>query len=108
VTGVDDDVKGEIPVGFIVLKTGVSRNKLEIGAELVQMVREKIGPIASFKVVVVVKHLPKTRSGKILRGTLKKIADGADYRVPATIDDPVTLDEIKESLATIGYPRKKV
>ena len=108
VTGVDNEVKGEIPVGFIVLKTGVSKDKREISTDLIQMVREKIGPIASFKVVVVVKHLPKTRSGKILRGTLKKIANGADYRVPATIDDPATLDEIRKSLAVIGYPRKKV
>ena len=108
VTGVDNEVKGEIPVGFIVLKTGVSKDKREISTDLIQMVRENIGPIASFKVVVVVKHLPKTRSGKILRGTLKKIANGADYRVPATIDDPATLDEIRKSLAVIGYPRKKV
>ena len=108
VTGVGDEVKGEVPVGFIVLKTGVSRDQRDIRAELVRTVREKIGPIASFKVVVIVKHLPKTRSGKILRGIMKKIADGADYRIPATIDDPATLDEIGESLATVGYPKKRV
>jgi propionyl-CoA synthetase len=105
VTGVADEVKGEIPVGFIVLKSGVSRNRKEIMQELIRMVRERIGPIASFKVVVIVKRLPKTRSGKILRGTLKKIADGTDYRMPATIDDPATLGEIKGDLAAIGYPK---
>jgi propionyl-CoA synthetase len=108
VTGVSDEVKGEVPVGFIVLKTGVSRDHRDISKELIQTVREKIGPIASFKVVVMVKRLPKTRSGKILRGTMKKIADGTDYRIPATIDDAATLDEIKASLAVAGYPRKKV
>jgi propionyl-CoA synthetase len=105
VTGIADEVKGEIPLGFIVLKAGVTRNREEIMQELVGMVRERIGPIASFKLALVVKRLPKTRSGKILRGTLKKIADGTDYRVPATIDDPVTLDEIKKDLASIGYPK---
>jgi propionyl-CoA synthetase len=104
VTGVADALKGEIPIGFIVLKSGVNRKPGEITSELVQMVREKIGPIASFKTAVVVRRLPKTRSGKILRGTMKKIADGQEYRVPATIDDPSVLGEIAESLATIGYP----
>jgi propionyl-CoA synthetase len=106
VTGVADAVKGEIPVGFIVLKAGVTRDRNEIIRELVRMVREKIGPIASFKTAVVVKRLPKTRSGKILRGTMKKMADGTEYRVPATIDDPAVLGEITESLATIGYPKQ--
>ncbi|NYT20694.1 MAG: propionyl-CoA synthetase [Methanomicrobiales archaeon] len=106
VTGVADAVKGEIPVGFIVLKAGVTRDRTEIVRELVRMVREKIGPIASFKTAVVVKRLPKTRSGKILRGTMKKIADGVEYRVPATIDDPAVLGEITESLASIGYPKR--
>jgi propionyl-CoA synthetase len=104
VTGVADEVKGEVPLGFIVLKSGITRNRTEIMQELVQMVRERIGPIASFKVVVIVKRLPKTRSGKILRRTMKQIADGTSYRVPATIDDPATLDEIKKDLAAIGYP----
>jgi propionyl-CoA synthetase len=107
VTGVYDEVKGEIPVGFIVLKAGVTRDTPRIIQELVQSVRERIGPIASFKVALVVKRLPKTRSGKILRGTMKKIADGESFRVPATIEDPATLDEIKESLARIGYPKYK-
>jgi propionyl-CoA synthetase len=106
VTGVADAVKGEIPVGFIVLKAGVTRDRNEIIRELVRMVREKIGPIASFKTALVVKRLPKTRSGKILRGTMKKIADGTEYRVPATIDDPAVLGEITESLATLGYPKR--
>ncbi len=106
VAGVHDAVKGEIPVGFIVLKSGVSRKPGDITSELVQMVREKIGPIASFKTAVVVRRLPKTRSGKILRGTMKKIADGLEYRVPATIDDPSVLGEIAESLAAIGYPAR--
>jgi len=78
----------------------------EIVKELVQMVRERIGPVASFKVATVVKRLPKTRSGKILRGTMKKIADGEEYRMPATIDDPVILDEITDALAELGYPHK--
>ena len=107
VTGVADDVKGEIPIGFVVLKAGVHRDPLLIEQELVRMVRERIGPIASFKIAIVVRRLPKTRSGKILRGTIKKIADGTEYRVPATIDDPAVLDEIKESLAARGYPQQK-
>jgi propionyl-CoA synthetase len=106
VTGVTDEVKGEIPLGFIVLKVGVKRDRKVILQELVQMVRERIGPIASFKVAVIVRRLPKTRSGKILRGTLKKIADGEDYRIPATIDDPAALDEIRDDLAVIGYPKR--
>ena len=75
-------------------------------AELVALVRERIGPVASFKVATLVKRLPKTRSGKIVRGTIKKIADGAEYRIPPTIDDPAILDEITADLAAIGYPRR--
>jgi propionyl-CoA synthetase len=105
VTGVNDEIKGEIPVGFLVLKAGVARPEKEIVQELVRLVRERIGPIASFRQAVVVKRLPKTRSGKILRGTMKKIADGEPYTVPPTIDDPAILDEIKESLAGLGYPK---
>ena len=105
VVGVADEIKGEIPVGFIVLKAGVRRSHDEIVTELVQMVRERIGPVASFRIATVVKRLPKTRSGKILRGTIKKIADGAEYRVPPTIDDPIILDEITADLSTLGYPR---
>ncbi len=104
VVGVADEIKGEIPVGFIVLKSGVKRDAKTIESELVNLVREKIGPVASFKQSLVVKRLPKTRSGKIVRGTMKKIADGLPYNVPATIDDPVILDEITQGLGTIGYP----
>jgi propionyl-CoA synthetase len=107
VTGVFDEIKGEIPLGFVVLKAGVTRDSSHIIQELVQNVRERIGPIASFKIAMVVKRLPKTRSGKILRGTMKKIADGEPFRIPATIDDPAILDEIRESLARIGYPKEK-
>jgi propionyl-CoA synthetase len=105
VIGVADDIKGEVPLGTVVLKAGVNRSELVIAQELVQMVREKIGPVASFKVAAVVKRLPKTRSGKILRGTMKKIADGVEYRLPATIDDPAILGEIKEALEGLGYPK---
>jgi len=104
VVGVADEIKGEVPVGFIVLKSGVKRDMKTIEGELVGLVREKIGPVASFKQSLIVKRLPKTRSGKIVRGTMKKIADGTPYNVPATIDDPVTLDEIAQGLGTIGYP----
>ena len=106
VMGVADEIKGEVPLGMIVLKAGVERAHGEINQELIQMVREKIGPVASFKEVAVVKRLPKTRSGKTLRGTVKKIADGVDYRMPATIDDPVILDEIAEAIALLGYPKR--
>ena len=105
VTGVHDPVKGEVPVGFIVLKSGRSRVPGEIERELVMMMRERIGPIASFKEVSVVKRLPKTRSGKILRGTIKKIADGVVFSVPPTIEDPEVLDEIRAVLTERGYPR---
>ena len=107
VTGVNDEIKGEIPVGFIVLKAGVTRKDSEIVQELVRLVRDRIGPIATFKLATVVKRLPKTRSGKILRGTMKKIADGEPYTVPPTIDDPAILDEIKESLSGLGYPKER-
>lgn len=106
VIGVADELKGEVPLGFVVLKAGVQRPEAEIIVELVQMVRERIGPVASFKTAIVVKQLPKTRSGKILRGTMKSIADGAEYRMPATIDDPVTLDYVTTALTGLGYARK--
>ena len=105
VLGVADEIKGEIPLGLVVLKAGARRPHDEIVTELVEMVRERIGPVASFKVAAVVKRLPKTRSGKILRGTIKRIADGVEYRVPPTIDDPAILDEITADLAVLGYPR---
>jgi propionyl-CoA synthetase len=106
VAGVHDPVKGEVPLGFVVLKAGVVKKQEEIVPEIISMVRQKIGPIASFKAAAVVKRLPKTRSGKILRGTIKKIADGVAYTVPATIDDPAILDEIAETLHGMGYPRR--
>ena len=106
VIGAADELKGEIPLGLIVLKTGVGRPSEVITAELIRLVREKIGPVASFKVAAIVKRLPKTRSGKIVRGTVKKIADGLAYRIPPTIDDPAILDEITADLAALGYPRK--
>jgi propionyl-CoA synthetase len=104
VVGVADALKGEIPVGFVVTKAGVSRSDAELAKQLVERVREHIGPVAAFKLAMVVKRLPKTRSGKILRGTMKKIADGTEYGMPATIDDPAILDEIAESLKKAGYP----
>jgi propionyl-CoA synthetase len=105
VIGVADELKGQLPVGFLVLKSGVERDSGEVVGEVVQLVRERIGPVASFKTAVVVERLPKTRSGKILRGTMRRIADGEDYSTPATIDDPATLDEMGEALRTIGYAR---
>ena len=103
VMGVKDDLKGEIPLGCLVLNAGVERDESEIVAEAVRLVREHIGPVAAFKQAAVVKRLPKTRSGKILRGTMKKIADNEEWKMPATIDDPLILDEITESLQTLGY-----
>jgi propionyl-CoA synthetase len=108
VLGVTDEIKGEIPLGLIVLKAGVRRSDGEIISEAVQMVRERIGAVASFRVAMVVKRLPKTRSGKILRGTIKKIADGVEYQVPPTIDDPLILDEITADLSEVGYPAGSV
>ena len=105
VIGAADSFKGQLPVGLVVLKAGADRNPDELRRELVQMVRDQIGPVASFKDSVVVARLPKTRSGKILRGTMRKIADGSEVKPPSTIDDPTSLDEIKISLATIGYPK---
>ncbi len=106
VMGVADQLKGQVPVGLVVLKAGVERDPDELNAELVKMVREQIGPIACFKQSNVVARLPKTRSGKILRGTMRKIADGQEYRVPSTIDDPTTLGEIEQALQAIGYAKK--
>jgi propionyl-CoA synthetase len=105
VIGVADELKGQVPVGLLVLKAGVERPHDEIGAETVQLVRDRIGPVAVFKRAVVVERLPKTRSGKILRGTMRRIADGEEYTTPATIDDPTILDEISAALERIGYSR---
>ncbi len=106
VLGADDQLKGQVPVGFVVLKAGVDRKPEEIIAELVQMVRNELGALACFKEAAVVKALPKTRSGKILRSTMRKIVDGKEYVVPSTIDDPAVLGFIEESAKTIGYGRK--
>ncbi len=103
VVGAADQLKGQLPIGFLVLKAGVDRDAADIVAEVVALVRERIGPVAVFKKAVVVDRLPKTRSGKILRGTVRKIADGEEYKTPATIEDPATLDEIAAALKTIGY-----
>ena len=102
VLGVADKLKGQMPVGFLVLNAGVERDHEEIVREVVAMVREKIGPVAAFKVATVVNRLPKTRSGKILRGTMQKIADNEEHKVPATIDDPIILEEIEAALISIG------
>jgi propionyl-CoA synthetase len=106
VMGVADDLKGQVPLGMMVLNAGVDRNPEDIVKEVIHLVRDKIGPVAAFKTATVVKRLPKTRSGKILRGTMRSIADKKDYKVPATIDDYAILDEIEESLGKIGYGKK--
>ena len=108
VIGVADKLKGEVPLGLVVLKSGVESGHGDIKSELIRLIREEIGPVASFKLVGIVDVLPKTRSGKILRGTMKKIADGAEYKVPATIDDPQTLQHIKEVLKRLGYAKKSL
>jgi Acyl-coenzyme A synthetases/AMP-(fatty) acid ligases len=102
VIGIADALKGEVPCGFVVLKAGVNRPVSEIEQECVGLVREKIGPVAAFKLAITVARLPKTRSGKILRGTMKKIADGETWTMPATIDDPAILDEIGSVLKAKG------
>src|SRR5438067_5613530 len=107
VVGVADDIKGEVPVGFVVTKAGVSRPDGEIVKELIHRIREQIGPVAAFKTAIVVQRLPKTRSGKILRGTMKKIADSQEYTLPATIDDPAILGEITEALKGAGYAKER-
>ena len=105
VTGVADQLKGQVPVGFLVLKAGVTRDPGEVVGEAVRMVREHIGPVAAFKTATVIKRLPKTRSGKILRGIIQKIADSEEYKMPATIEDPAVLSEIQDALRQIGYAR---
>ncbi|MEM7743638.1 MAG: propionyl-CoA synthetase [Pseudomonadota bacterium] len=104
VIGVADELKGQLPMGFLCLNAGCNRPHAEIVQECVARVRGEIGPVAAFKLATVVDRLPKTRSGKILRATMAKIADGESYKMPATIDDPAILDEIKGALKDIGYP----
>jgi propionyl-CoA synthetase len=105
VTGVADELKGQVPLGFVVLNAGVDRAPDEIAREVVARVRDTIGPVAAFKQALVVPRLPKTRSGKVLRGTMRRIADSEPYRTPATIDDPAILDEIRQALIAAGYAR---
>ncbi len=106
VIGVADQLKGQLPLGFLVLKAGVDRDESEIVTEEIALVRERIGPVAAFKTAVVVERLPKTRSGKILRGTMRKIAYNEEWKMPATIDDPTILDEITAALRSAGYPEQ--
>ena len=103
VTGVKDALKGQVPVGFVVLNAGVDRLEEEVVPELVAAVRDRIGPVAAFKSACVVPRLPKTRSGKVLRGTIRRIADSEPYRTPPTIEDPAALDEIRGALERLGY-----
>ena len=105
VFGVKDELKGQVPIGFAVLNAGVTRPVADVIAEIIARVRDRIGPVASFKRACIVSQLPKTRSGKILRGTMRQIADSEAYRTPPTIDDPASLDEIRESLQALGYAR---
>ena len=105
VIGAADALKGQVPVGFLVLKAGAAKSSATVAEETVKLVRERIGPVASFKTAVVVERLPKTRSGKILRGTMRHIADGEDYKTPATIDDPAILTEIAAHLKGAGYAK---
>jgi propionyl-CoA synthetase len=107
VIGVADALKGQVPLGLLVLKAGVERPVGEVEREAIELVRDRVGPVASFKTALVVAGLPKTRSGKILRGTMRKIADGADYQLPATIDDPTVLREIDTALARAGYASRQ-
>ncbi|MFV0301365.1 MAG: AMP-binding enzyme, partial [Paracoccus sp. (in: a-proteobacteria)] len=104
VIGVADSLKGQMPLGFLCLKKGVETPDAQVVKEVVARVRDQIGPVAAFKTAVVVDRLPKTRSGKILRATMAKIADGEEFRMPATIDDPAVLDEITVVLKGVGYP----
>ncbi len=102
VIGVADSLKGQVPAAFVVLKSGVEQPPAEIEKEIVQKVRDEIGPVAAFKLAVTIQRLPKTRSGKILRGTMRQIADGTEVRVPATIDDPAILDELDDVMRSRG------
>ncbi len=105
VIGVADALKGQVPLGLLVLKAGAARRPEEVESDAVQLVRDRIGPVASFRTALVVAGLPKTRSGKILRGTMRRIADGEDYPMPATIDDPAVLGDIAEALSRAGYSK---
>lgn len=106
VIGVSDPLKGQLPMGFLCLNKGSNRAAEDVVRDCVALVRDQIGPVAAFKLACVVDRLPKTRSGKILRATMVKIADGEDFKMPATIDDPAILDEIAEALKAVGYPKR--
>ena len=105
VIGAADALKGQLPVGLLCLNSGTKKSELDIIDECIKLVRSQIGPVAAFKTAVVVNSLPKTRSGKILRGVIAKIADGEDFKAPATIDDLTVLDDIALALKKIGYPK---
>jgi propionyl-CoA synthetase len=105
--GVADQLKGQIPIGFAVLKAGVERRHEDLAAELIALVRERVGPVASFKTVAIVDALPKTRSGKTLRATIRKMADGEEYSVPPTIEDATVLDDYAELLPSLGYGKRQ-
>jgi propionyl-CoA synthetase len=107
VVGVADALKGQLPVGFLCLNKGCTRDADVVAAECVKRVRDQIGPVAAFRTAVVVDRLPKTRSGKILRGIMGSMADGRDWKMPATIDDPAILGEIGASLSRAGYPQDR-
>jgi propionyl-CoA synthetase len=107
VIGVSDPLKGQLPMGFLCLNRNCGRPPEDIVGEAVDLVRERVGPVAAFKLAVVVERLPKTRSGKILRATMAKIADGEDFAMPATIDDPTILDELRAAIAPLGYGMTK-
>jgi len=106
VIGVADDLKGQLPLGFLCVNAGCNRPAEEIVKEAVELVRSEIGPVAAFKLACVVDRLPKTRSGKILRGVMAKIADSQPWKMPATIDDTAILDEIKVALTNLGYAKE--
>lgn len=107
VIGVADDLKGQLPIGLLVPGIGVDQETEDVVSDVVAAVREQIGPVAAFKSTAVVKRLPKTRSGKKLRGTIAKIANDEAWKMPATVDDPAIFDEITEALGTIGYPHRQ-
>ena len=106
VVAINDELKGHLPLGLLCLNSGVNRPYGKIIEEVITLVRTQIGPVASFKLAVVVERLPKTRSGKILRSTISKIANGETFKTPATIDDPAIIDEISNCIRKIGYPKQ--
>ena len=103
VFGVKDPLKTQLPLALVVLKANVQRDPAAVIKELIELVRKKVGPVANRKQVGLVARLPKTRSGKVLRGTMRKMADGEPFQIPATIEDPAVLDEIKKALRSLGY-----